>query len=197
MNFSQCKASLKRTAETGTEPVSVEGFKAHARIDYSEEDSLLAGYLKAARDMVERDSQRAMFTQTWTLKLDAFPCDQIELRVCPVQAVTSITYTDTSGASQTWGTSNYVVDVQSEPATITLASGAVWPTTLDQANVVTVTFTAGYATPTAVPPLACQLIRLLAGHWYRNRESVGPGSMGSVPQTYDDGIQRLMWSGYR
>lgn len=197
MRFAGMKASLKRTAETGTDPVSVDDFKAHARIDYSEEDLLLAGYLKAARDMVERDSQRALFTQTWTLKLDAFPCDVIELRVCPVQSVTSIVYTDTAGASQTWSASNYVVDVQSEPATITLANGQTWPSTLDQANVVTVTFTAGYATASAVPPLACQLIRLLAAHWYRNRESVGPGNMGSIPQTYDDGIQRLCWAGYR
>lgn len=183
------------TAPT-VEPVTVDQLRMHSRISFADEDSVLAAYIKAAREMVETDLMRALCTQTWTLKLDQFPCDLIELRRCPAVSVTSITYTDTAGASQTLAADQYVVDTNSEPGRITPAYGASWPSTYAQANVVTVVFTAGYGGQADVPERAKQAIRMLAAHWAINREAIG--SVGdNVPLGYDSLIDRLRWGGYR
>lgn len=185
------------TAPT-VEPVSVDEFREHVRFDSQDEDGRIRDYLAAARQMVEDDTQRALITQTWALRLDEFPCDVIELRRCPVTAVTSITYTDTAGATQTWSSANYVVDIYQEPARITLAYGQTWPATYDQANAVTVTFTAGYGSAgSSVRETAKQAIRLLAGHWFTNRETADAKNIGAVAYAYDALIDRLRWAGYR
>lgn len=196
MRFHESRSALKRTVEPTVEPVTVESLRTHARVDFNDEDDVLSGYLLAARRVVETDTERAMLTQTWTLTMDAFPCDLIELRRCPVQSVTSVVYLDTSGASQTLATSVYAVDASSEPARITLKSGQTWPTTYDQANAVTVTFVAGWTAPNLVDPMVCQAIRMLAAHWANHRESVD-SPMKEMPQGYDFLRQRLCWSGYR
>lgn len=197
MRFHEMRWALKRTVEPTVEHVTVDSLRTHCRIDFQDEDDVLSGYLLAARRVVETDTERAMLTQTWTLTMDAFPCDLIELRRCPVQSVTSVTYLDTSGDSQTLATTVYAVDVSSEPARITLKSGQVWPTTYDQANAVTVTFVAGWTAPSLVDPMAGQAIRMLASHWANNRESVDAMNVKETPQGYEFLKQRLCWAGYR
>lgn len=184
------------TVQPTWEPVDVDSLRTHSRIDFPDEDDVLRDYLRAARRQVEVDTQRALCTQTLAIKMDGFPCDQIEMRVCPVQSVTSVVYLDGTGASQTLSSSVYVVDIYSEPATITLAYGQVWPMTYDQTNAVTVTFVAGYGSAAQVEPMACQAIRMLAGHWAQNREAVG-ASMSETPLGYSELIERLRWAGYR
>ena len=181
------------------EPVTPEDLRAHCRIDGNDEESTLQSYIKAARLMVEEDTQRALITQTLQLKMDSFPSDVIELRRCPVLAVSSIAYTDTDAASQTLAASNYVVDIGSKPGRVTLAYGESWPLTYSQANAVTVTFTAGYGTtPTSVDERARQAIRLLAGHWAINREAVIVGTISKeIELSYWSVIEKLRWHGYR
>lgn len=197
MRFSELRWALKRTVEPTIEPVDVESLRTHSRIDYQDEDDVLRGYLLAARRMLETDTERALLTQTWTLTMDCFPCDAIELRRCPVQSVTSISYLDTDGASQTLATSVYTVSTTCEPARITLKYGQVWPTTYMQEGAITITFVAGSTTAAAVDPMAGQAIRMLAGHWAQHRESVDGMSMKEIPQGYEALMQRLSWAGYR
>lgn len=178
------------------EPVSVDELRTHSRIDTTDEDQLLASHLTAAREMVEKETSRALCTQTWTLKLDRFPYDMMELRVVPVSSVTSITYYDTSNVSQTLSTDYYVSDTSSEPARIVRAYNYEWPETYDRPNAVTVTFVAGYGGASLVPGIAKQAIRLLAGHWAINREAVG--TVGDeVALSYGSLVDRLRWGGYR
>lgn len=188
----QPRLSVAPTAE----PVSVDELRTHCRIDDNFEDSSLASYMTAAREMVEHESQRALCTQTWTLTLCEFPTDVIELRRAPVSSVSSIAYYDASNAIQTLSASYYVVDTSTEPARIVLAHGYNWPETYDRPNAVTITFVAGYGGAAAVPGMAKQAIRLLAGHWAINRESVG--TVGDeIALSYGSLVDRLRWGGYR
>lgn len=186
---------LTRTAAPATEPVSVEELKQHLNYTDSDQDQLISSYITTAREMVETDTERALITQTWTLKIDGFPSDGIEGRLCPLGSVLSITYTDSAGDSQTLATSVYLVS-GSEPWRVSLKSGQVWPTTYDQKDVVTVTFTAGYGGAADVPERAKQAIRLLVGHWFQNREAVGQVG-DEIVLAYNSLIDRLRWSGYR
>lgn len=188
---------LSRTVAPTVEPVTLSEAKSQANYDDDDKDPDFDLWVKAAREMTETRTRRAFLNQTWTLKLDAFPDDVIELRRCPVSSVTSITYLDGEGTTQTLPTSVYAVDLSNEPARITLKYGQDWPTTYLQANAVTVTFVAGYgATAANVPAQAKMAIRTLVSHWFNNREAVGNVG-GIVELAYDAMIESLRWDGYR
>lgn len=191
--------SLKLTTGPATEPVSLSEAKLHCRRedDFTAEDDLFTELIKAARELVETDTERAFIEQTWTLTLDRFP-DVIELRKCPIfdAADVEITYLDSDGDSQTLSTDDYRVDASSEPGRIATAYGVAWPLTYNVTNAITVEFTAGYADSSLVPSIAKQAIKLLVGHWYRNREAVG--QVGEeISLAYNSLIERLRWGGYR
>lgn len=157
-----------------TEPVSRTELKAHLRIDATDEDTYLDGLLLVARKRAENVTARAFVTQTWRTKYDCFP----EAFVLPrpkLQSVTSIQYLDGAGTTQTLSADAYQVDADGEPGRIIPAYGQAWPSTRSGAlNAATVTFVAGYGgNATDVPDELRHAIKLLAAHWYENREALG------------------------
>jgi uncharacterized phiE125 gp8 family phage protein len=195
--FHNLRSTLARIVEPTIEPVTIALLKKHARVgDCNDEDVVYERYLKLGREMVETDLQRALITQTWQLHMDRFPSDAIELRICPVQSVTSVTYVDGLGVTQTWSPANYIANVQSEPGRIALAYGQAWPVARCQENSVTVTFVAGYGGVSSVPERACQAIRLLAAEAIISREAVGT-LVDEQMANYRAIIDRIRWSGYR
>lgn len=124
---------------------------------------------------------RALLTQTWDLKLDYFP-QIIRLPLPPLQSVTSITYLDTDGASQTLATSVYqVVNNGNSPSYIREAYSQFWPTTYDQAQAVTVRFVAGWTSGDLVPRPIYHAIKLLVAEWYDNRKASSDKSFEELP----------------
>lgn len=120
------------------------------RLYDNESDAMLSDFEKDAVDYIERYTSRYLLTTTVDLKLDYFPC-VIELRRPPVQSVTSITYLDTNGDSQTLTSSKYTVDTDREPGLIKPAYGETWPATYTELQAVTVRFVCGYADADSVP----------------------------------------------
>lgn len=186
----------RRTVEPTIEPVTLEDFKAHARVDYDDQDTVITNQITAARLYCEEYLQRSFITTTWALTMDAFPCDdEIELQRANLIAVSSITYVDTNGTTQTLSSSNYRVDAYGEPPRIEPAYGYYWPMTRNVSNAVTVTFTAGYgATAASVPQSIKQAILLLANHWYENREPVSQQSMAPIPMTIESLLATERWN---
>jgi len=174
--------SFQITTAPSVEPVSVAEAKSHIRVDTSTEDTLIGDYIKVARSLGERLTRRSFITQTITLKLDQFSGGEIVLPRSPAQSVTSIQYVDTDGATQTWSSSLYDVDVSSEPARITPAYNEDFPDTRAESNAVTVTYVAGYGdASTDVPEELRLLIRLLVGHYFENREAVSMNALHELP----------------
>lgn len=166
------------------EPATTAEAKAHLRVDSNSEDTLIGSLVTAARQYVEGATGRALVTQTLRTKLDDFPDsdDAIRLPRAPVQSVSSVTYLDEDGASQTFASSDYVTLLDLEPAEIALKADASWPATAMQRGAVTVTYVAGYGAASAVPQAVKHAILLLVGHWYANREAVAPGQgVSEVP----------------
>lgn len=181
---------LKLISGPSSEPVTLAELKAQCRVEHSAEDDLLTAYGIAARQQCESILERALITQTWARMLDCFPWSEIELGKPPVQAITSITYIDTAGATQTLSSSAYVLDpTGEEPGFVLPAYGYTWPTTLDTAGAVTITFTCGYGAAAAVPDAIKTWIRMRVATLYRFRESIGAGmSMQEVPSRHLDGL---------
>lgn len=192
--FHDIKRYLKVATGPTEEPVSVDDCKQYLRVDFNDEDNLISSWITTAREMVERDSARALLTQTLELRMDAFPERTIYLERLPVQSVSSVQYVDTGGTTTTLASSNYVTDLTTEPARIQPAYGLIWPFTRYQSNAVIVTFVAGYSSVAAVPEIAKQLIKVMVCHWFQRPESCG--SADEFWSAYWAMIGRIQWSQY-
>ena len=185
------------------EPISLDDAKDHCNVDVGDDDALITGLIVAARETVEAHTRRKLVTQTWDLTLDTFAdCDYyrdgaIWLPFPPVSSITSITYLDTSGDSQTWDSSLYLTDLPTGPtarrARITPAYGIYWPSTYSVMNAATIRFVCGYGTePEDVPASLLHAIKMLVSHWYRIREPVSVGA-GNTTAVIPVTIDHLLW----
>lgn len=167
-----------------SEPISLSKAKDHLRIDHSEEDNYILSLIGSAREYAENFTRRALMTKTVDFKLDSFPTDLIEVSQPPLQSITSISYIDTNGVTQTWDSSNYIVDSTSQPARITPAYGQVFPSTRCQINSITIRAVIGYGDTGDIPNQIIQGMLQLIGHLYEHRESVDLGRpLNEVPMT--------------
>lgn len=164
--------ALTQTVAPTEQPITLQAAKDHLRIETADEDGSIKGMMLAARRFCELSTGRQFVTATWTLKLDAFPAtDTILVPLPPLQSVTSITYIDTAGSTQTLATSVYDVDTDSEPGRISLAYNQSWESTRSDKNAVIVTFVAGYGAATAVPADLKAVIQLVLADLYEHREA--------------------------
>lgn len=155
------------------EPITLSEAKAHLRVDTTAEDVLISCLIQAAREYAETFTNRALVTQTYDLILDGFPaCDVIELPRPKLQSVTSISYIDTAGDSQTWASSNYDVDTSGVFGRIALADGISWPSTQSSINTVNIRFVTGYGDETSdIPQSIKQGMLMYIADLYDNRDS--------------------------
>jgi len=173
------------------EPITLAEAKAHLRVDASDEDNYIAALIQAARATIEAWEWRSHITQTWELRLDAFPSGSWPIYVPrpPLQSVTSpIAYIDANGVAQSLLAAKYDVDSKSEPGRIKPIYGEVWPTTRPGIlNAVTVTYVAGYgAAAASVPARTKHAIKLLVGLWYEQREPIVTGTISTrIPDTIE------------
>ena len=155
------------TAPT-VEPVSAADAKAHLRVTHTNDDSYITNAITAARKQVEMDIGRSLIAQTAVYRSDRFPKTPFCLPNPPISAVSSITYYDSAGATQTVATTNYALDSYS--GQLDMTSTGSWPEPRGQAGDVTITYTAGYGTAaTHVPEGIIHAIKLLVTDLYENR----------------------------
>lgn len=184
---------LQQLTPPSSEPVTLDEAKAWLRVDTAYDDLLILGLITAARMYAEEKTHRSLIQQTWKLVLDSFPGPSlmgvpygqtfsvpghaILLERPPVTAVTSINYLDMGGTPQVMPSTDYAVDLSSEPARITPVFGKIWPINLPQIGSVSVTYQTGYgASGDAVPAGIKTWMQLRMGALYENREEVAVGA---------------------
>lgn len=162
------------TAAPAVEPVSLDEAKAHLRIDGSDEDTLVASLITAARIHVEASLARALITQSWTMVLDAWPDDRVvRLPLSPLQSVDEVRVLDAAGDPTVVPATDYFVDAVGSPPRLVRQSGALWLAPGQVANGIEIDFTAGHGNAAAdVPPPLRQSIVQLVAHWFGTREPV-------------------------
>lgn len=174
---------LSVVTAAASDPVTTDEAKTHLAVDDSYYDTFIGSLVSAATGHVEGLTNRQIMSATYDLKVDRFPGGRNRLFIPKGQlsSVTSVTYTDTSGDSQTFAASDYSVITDQEPGFIEPVFDKVWPVARTQAESVTVRFVAGYASASDVPDGLKQAILLVVGHWFANREGVTYGSTSEVP----------------
>jgi uncharacterized phiE125 gp8 family phage protein len=188
--------SIQLVTPPAEEPVTLIEAKLHLRVDFDDDDTLIASLITTARQAAETLTGRQLITARWKQVLDCFPGPSlmgvpagqaftlpghaILLAKAPVQSVISINYLDMGSVSQTMPVSNYTVDSACEPARITPVFGQIWPICLPQIGAVSVTFDAGYGTAAQVPEGIKSWIKLRVGSLYAHREEVAALSRGRI-----------------
>jgi len=182
-------ATYKVTTEPTVEPLTLASLKESLRETTCDFDEELTRLLKAGRKQVENDARIKIITQTVAVYCDRFPVGSIiQLRLPPVQSVTSIQYIDEDEVSQTLASSKYYVDTTTTPPRIWLDENEYWPDTDDQPNAVTITYQAGYGDTAADAPVEAKLAII---EWCK----MAWGRCDGDRRIYDNMINVLSWTG--
>lgn len=182
----QISTGLRRISAAATEPVTLAELKLQCRVDTTDDDLLLGMFIAAARAKAENYTGTALITQTWEQTLDAFPPAQIELLRPPVATITSVTYVDELGATQTLSSSLYTLDASTYPGWLLPAFNTEWPDTQDSANAVTIRYVSGGA---SAPDDVKAWILMTAAFMYTQREAmVLGGKIAEIPARFIDSL---------
>lgn len=172
---------LKRTVEPTPLVVPLREAKKQCEIgeDDTTHDSHILRLIKAATSDVERHTRRALITQTWRLALNQFPYSSVNksrvyLPRPPLQSISSITYVDDNGTTQTLSSSLYQVATDTKPGFVEPAYGQSWPVVRSEtAEAIKITYLAGYgSTSDDIPDEFANLVYELVAFRFFSRGDV-------------------------
>lgn len=184
-------SGIRQTVAPAIEPVTRDEVKEHLRILSDSEDNQIDALIAVARTWVEEYTERQLITATWQLKLDRFPCWEIYLPKPDLLTISTLTYLDLDGVSQTLTEStDFVKSTAGYKGRLTPAYQTYWPLTRSQIDAVTITYTSGYgATRALIPTPIKHAIKMLCGQFYENRE---PVTVGKVTKEMEFAVTSLL-----
>lgn len=170
--------SLKLVTPPTEQPVTLDEAKKHVEIASGIEyhDEHLLRLIKAATEHAQVKAGRQILTATYRLTLDDFPSTdegRITLPNPPLQSVSSITYSDANGATQTLATTVYKVLADSEPGQVCLKYGQDYPSVYDEPGSVAITYLCGeadtgYELGDAAEWIKQAILLLVQAYWLRD-----------------------------
>lgn len=201
-----------------TDPVAAADLRAWLRLNDASEDGLLAELLAGAVDLFENDTNRPVLATVYRQHLGRWPFGQavpggpfpagaavyeaavaglvrpwypgqIVLGRGGVTAVAGVYRYLADGSTE--ALAGWTADVSTPPARVSLS--AVPAPVLTAAGVPVspvgyVEYTAGWADAASVPKVVVTALKLLAGHWYQNREAHTTDKLNELP----DGWRRVV-----
>lgn len=146
------------------EQISIDDAKAHLRVENSEDDILIGGYIASARDEADGVCRRRFGSQEWTLYFDGF--NNITLFDCGVVDSVSVSVRTSDG---TWAlvSDNDFELIQTLPSKIRFRDSFSIPEPIDYTEIVSVDVLCGEDAPPSVK--SWMLLRI--GTLYENREA--------------------------
>ncbi len=176
--------------------------KAQCRVDHSDDDAYLDTLISAVSDLLDGPralTGRALVTQSWQMTSGPVSARAaIFLPVVPFISLTSISYLDRDGQSQSL---NVSTDVTTQGATdwcyVCPVVDTNWPAMASRSDALTITWSAGYGAASDVPAAILMAAKAMVSHWYNNRDAVSDGSFAEVPLLVDTLLakDRLGWIG--
>ena len=177
--------SIKTITAATAAPITVLELKEHLHIAAGDtsHDTYLGQLVTAASDTYEGLLGRRLMPQTLSLGRGEFPAGRMGRPWGAQRAVTPSKYTDSDGTASVMETTDYRVDVNSEPGRLSPRYGGAWPATRPITAAVAIEFACGFALPADVPESAKWGIQVVAAHWFKHREPVVEGSLAKLPMS--------------
>lgn len=195
--------STKQTVAPVAAIISTADAKTHLRVNTSTQDAYIDGLVTAAKNHIEKLTNRPLITQTWELWADHLPgarssgdswwdgvkdepishsqnrsSSVITMPFGNLVSISELVTYDDSDTAATFDASNYIVDAVSQPGRIILKNGSTWPANLRAGNGLKITAVFGYGSAaTDVPQDLIHAAKMLMAHWFENRESVAIGTI--------------------
>lgn len=185
------RSVLVRVAQSDAlnSPLTLAEAKAHLRVVDDSENDHIVGLIRAAADMIERDTGLVLRQRAVSVAFEGWSTNgrqRLPLWRGPVVSVTGVAYDNEAGAEQVLAANQYRVRSFAGASWIVPANAVTWPAVELGIGTVRVTYQAGYASNDAVPASLRHAALLLIGHWYENREAVNVGNIvQDVPLAYD------------
>lgn len=170
--------SLIQIAPPAEEPIGLADLKSHLRVTETAEDGLLLAYLRAARRAVEARGGLSLVAQRWRLVFSDPPQRRLVLPRAPVATIDAVEAETAPGAWVPIDEDLYAVETGGVGR---IAARGPWP----QALLYRVEFTAGWSAAGAVPEELKLAVRMLAGHFFENREGAQAERIFAVPLAVD------------
>lgn len=153
--------------------IALSTIKKALKIDYDTDDAEIMRIRDAVLSLITEYTGVSLVPVTKTQYIDYWM--KTRLIFNPFVEVASITYTDTDGNEQTYGSTEYFLILKDYPS--------VWINfyeypSIKEGTEIAITYKVGYSNiPAEIQQLAISLI----GHWYNNPEAGAPISLFEVP----------------
>lgn len=157
--------------EPSVEPISVTEFKEFARIDGTDEDELIEGFITAVREATESYLRRALITQKIRLIMDEWNVRDLELPRPPLQSVSKIATVDEDETETEYSSDNYFVITEAIPGRVVIKDDYSLPLNSDRDSAgYRVEFYAGYGSSgSSVPRMIREAMKLWTAQLYEQR----------------------------
>lgn len=176
---------LSVTTAPASEPLTLDDVRGSLRLDATgspvshADDDLLTRYIADVRMQAEHETNRALVTTAFLMRMSGWPCCRaFRLPRPPLQADSVVvSYYDESGVLQTFDDALYEVHAPAgpfaQPGSIELAPDAAWPSLQSRRWPVQVAFSGGYGDAGSdVPGGIRDWMLVQIGSLYANREGV-------------------------
>jgi uncharacterized phiE125 gp8 family phage protein len=176
----------------GAVPVSVLDMRAHCRVDGAAEDLAMSEFLAAAAGLIDGPEGVgiALLSQTWRVTLDDW-ADRIDLPGWPVTSISGVQYLDAAGS---WQTLDHAAAFHfltgGQNAELVRRPGAALPALADAPKSVRISYALGHATPAAIDPSLINALKMIAAHYFENREAATDRPMAETPLGVDHILAR-------
>jgi len=156
------------------EPLTLAEAKLFLRVDGSEEDRLIAGFITTARQQAEHWLRRSLMTRRWKMTQSYQAGQPVQLSLGPVQSLEVVRIT-LNGSTHVMAEEVYVYDKPTERVALK---------SITAADTVEVEFIAGYGEAEHIPAAIRQALYEIIAHLYHHR-----GTGETMPQAVEALLQ--------
>lgn len=140
--------ALQLSSAPAAEPLSLIQAKAHLRVDFTDDDSLISALITASRQAIEERTGICFVRQSWAFSFQNWFEWEFNIpRAYPLSSVDSVVYWDVNDTQQTLDSSVYQVSKTARIGRIRPNWNQVWPALWYRMDAATVTHTSGYLFP--------------------------------------------------
>jgi len=165
------------------EPVTLDYVKTFLRVDHSESDDVIEGFMRAARLHIEDRLRTTLIERIRRFTSANFAGSCLRLDDFPIKSLNAIRLIDEDGTGVDVPLDDFQLRVSAQPAQLSLGQGGSWAAYINGASSIEVDYRAGYGPSEADVPMPLrQAILLLTGHFYQYR---GDATTPSYPFMLD------------